>query len=859
MGKLYDWIDRVWQWVSETLFVRFQFDFPLESLRQANRDGRVVFMLAHGGVLEWLILSSWCRSQGLGAILITNRRRILLLSKPGFFFQVVFGRRTFDDLFLEAGESGPRLLFTPSHERKRLFDPTPGEKLLSALYSRSQAAGRIGFFTFVPVLILWRRHVRGGSRAPSEYLLGLSSNPNWIGKFWYLLRRRMDSTVRALETFSFVTKEPAEGSDLLGESEAMRIAKAVRRRTLVRINQEMRVVLGPVYASPYAVKETLIRDPELQAVIEEVAKAEGVEKRKVMARAYQNFTEMAGNYRYRFIEVMYVFLTWLFNRVFEGVIARDEEIQHVRDTMKNKVVVFVPCHRSHLDYLVIPYVLFQNNIVTPYIAAGINLAFWPVGYFLRLGGAFFIRRSFRGDKLYSLSLKKYVTHLLKNRYNIMFFIEGTRSRSGKMLAPAYGILKMTFESVQRHEVEDIAYYPVALCYDEVPEQGAYSKELAGGQKTKESARELLKSRKIVRRKFGKVYVRLAKPIFARDLIEKDVDDTLMLQKTAFQLCKGINDVTPITPKSLVCTVFLSHIISSVSLEEVLRLAQMLGQYVLWSGSPLSVDLDSGFPRGIEQTVKSLQKTGVLQVSETVPRTYYCENRRRILLNFYKNNAIHCLVTPSILLLSFFHALRAKSDAPLIDEARKTAVWLRNALKFEFFFSPTEQYLDELRRNIEFFFGPPESRGTLREDFIRALSRKFEHWNDVSVYLRLLGELLESYHLVALFLLESVGTQTHEKKALAQKVAKFAEMRDQAGGIYFPESISVQNYSNALMLFENMKLITMKKEADKTFYEYEGNHAPLLVEFEKTIAELLALMQEKPENIVNPEKELFVNA
>src|SRR5690606_36993833 len=101
----------------------------------------------------------------------------------------------------------------------------------------------------------------------------------------------------------------------------------------------------------------------------------------------------------------------------------------------------------------------------------INLAFWPVGRFLRMGGAFFIRRSFRGDPLYSLCLKKYVEYLLKNRYNIKFFIEGTRSRSGKMLAPAYGMLKMTLETYRQKACDDIAIIPVSICYDEVPEQG----------------------------------------------------------------------------------------------------------------------------------------------------------------------------------------------------------------------------------------------------------------------------------------------------------------------------------------------------------------------------------------------------
>ena len=211
----------------------------------------------------------------------------------------------------------------------------------------------------------------------------------------------------------------------------MRVAKNTRRKILVLYNQEMRVVLGPRFLSPLSVKETLMRDPEIQKMILETAEREGVDSKKVMARAYQNLTEIVANYHYRFIEVMYVLMTWLFNRVFDGLVAREDELQKVREIMRTKPVVFIPCHRSHLDYLVLPYVMFIHDMVTPHVAAGANMNFWPVGPFLRLGGGFFICRSFRGDPLYALCLKKYVQYQIKNRYNVTFFIEGTRSRSGK--------------------------------------------------------------------------------------------------------------------------------------------------------------------------------------------------------------------------------------------------------------------------------------------------------------------------------------------------------------------------------------------------------------------------------------------
>ena len=145
----------------------------------------------------------------------------------------------------------------------------------------------------------------------------------------------------------------------------------------------------------------------------QTALTEGIDKKKVMMRAYRYLTEIVANYTYRFIEVMSVVLIWLFDRISDGIVWRREEVSVVRETMKTKPIVFVASHRSHLDYLVVPYVLFFEDIVTPHVAAGINLNFWPVGPFLRMGGGFFIRRSFRGNALYSLCLRKYIEYLLE--------------------------------------------------------------------------------------------------------------------------------------------------------------------------------------------------------------------------------------------------------------------------------------------------------------------------------------------------------------------------------------------------------------------------------------------------------------
>jgi glycerol-3-phosphate O-acyltransferase len=853
------WIDSVWQWIAETVFVRFEFDLPAEELRQRSASGRVIFAITNGGLIDWLILSSWCRSQGLGPILVANRKRILILAKPKYFFQILFRRRRYADLYL-SDQPGPRLLFVSGRERKQPFALTPSEKILCEVFSGGSANGTIGQYHWLPLYILWRKHTRGASRNPSEYLFGLSSNPNLIGKLWYLARRRIDSTVRGLGFFTMTGKDIGEKMEAFEETDAMRAAKSARRRILVVVNQEMRVVLGPRYHSPQAAKETVLRDPEVQNVIAELERTEGIPRRKLMSRAYKDLTEIVADYKFRLIEVMYVVLTWLFSRVFDGLVVRDDECQRVRELMKNKPVVFVPCHRSHLDYLVIPYVLFLHDMITPHIAAGVNLSFWPVGRLLRMGGAFFIRRSFRGDKLYSVVLRKYVEYILKNRFNIKFFIEGTRSRSGKMLAPAYGMLKMTLQTYENKVCDDIAFVPVSLCYDEVPEQGSYQRELIGGQKVKESASQLFKSRKIIRNRFGKVYVRMAPPLFARDIFQAsgDMDSKLLLQKTAFQICKTINDYTPITPKSLVSTILLTHRVGALPLDDLLRLSLMLTHYVKYVGMDLSVPGEEDFRRAIEQTVRRLQKSGIVSVTEAIPRSFACDYKKRILLNYYKNNAIHCFVGPAITAVALLSSL--KGERPASAEAfetryRQTALRLRGILKFEFFFSPTQSFAEELRRDVGFFLGETKAGAWTPDAAVDALQGRLEHWNDISIYLRLLGDLLESYLTVATFVVDS-GERGWEKKALLQRLVKYAETKQLQGGIYFPESISVQNFSNALLLLENQKYLAQRKEGEKTFLDRQpaGGGLETLVQ---QLREYLDLVQENPETVAHPEKQVLL--
>ena len=186
----------------------------------------------------------------------------------------------------------------------------------------------------------------------------------------------------------------------------------------------------------------------------------------------------------------------------------------------NYEIIYVPCHRSHIDYLLVSYFVYHNGFVPPHIAAGVNLNLPVVGRILRKGGAFFLRRSFRSNKLYSAVFNEYFAQILSNGTAIEYFIEGTRSRTGRLLQPKGGMLAMTVRSYMRNQTRPVMFQPIYVGYEKLVEGNSYTAELSGQAKKKESLWDLFKVRSILKKRYGKVHVSFAEPVFLDDLLDQ---------------------------------------------------------------------------------------------------------------------------------------------------------------------------------------------------------------------------------------------------------------------------------------------------------------------------------------------------
>ena len=203
--------------------------------------------------------------------------------------------------------------------------------------------------------------------------------------------------------------------------------------------------------------------------------------------------------------------TPVWNRIYRGVLVH--HLDKLKDAAPGHEVIYVPSHRSHMDYLLLSYLLYERGIVPPHIVAGINLNLPVVGTLLRKGGAFFARRSFKGNMLYSAVFREYMAQLVSGGYSIEYFIEGGRSRTGRLLPPKGGSLAMTVRAYLRQPTRPLLFQPVYIGYEKLMEGASYLDELSGKPKAKESIWQLLSSiPKVLRSNYGQVVVNFGEPI-----------------------------------------------------------------------------------------------------------------------------------------------------------------------------------------------------------------------------------------------------------------------------------------------------------------------------------------------------------
>ncbi|MEZ4578007.1 MAG: 1-acyl-sn-glycerol-3-phosphate acyltransferase [Desulfobacterales bacterium] len=288
--------------------------------------------------------------------------------------------------------------------------------------------------------------------------------------------------------------------------------------SFTQINRHCQTITGPILKSRLEIQEEMLTNRQVQDIITDYAVAENISIHQAHRQAVDFLDEIAANYNPKMIRLFDITLRWMFKNIFEGMVIDYKGLDRVKRVSKKGPLILVPCHKSHLDYLILSYVFFNNNMPCPLIAAGKNLSFWPLGPIFRGGGAFFLRRTFKGERLYPKIFASYIKKVLEEGFHIEFFVEGGRSRTGKLLAPKIGLLSLLIDAFIKNEWEDMTFVPIYIGYDRVLEESAYINEIEGGKKAPENLKNVIKARKFLKKKYGKIYLNFNEPFSLNDYL-----------------------------------------------------------------------------------------------------------------------------------------------------------------------------------------------------------------------------------------------------------------------------------------------------------------------------------------------------
>ncbi|KAI1160512.1 acyltransferase-domain-containing protein [Nemania serpens] len=429
-----------------------------------------------------------------------------------------------------------------------------------------------------------------------------------------------------------------------------------------------------------------------------------------------------------FIRGAYYLVTQLLTRAYhQGIHVSSEEVLRLRRVAeeaerKKQSIIFLPSHRSHVDYVSMQLICYRLGLALPVVVAGDNLNFPVVGNFLQHAGAMWIRRSFGNDTLYTTLVQTYIDTMLQGGYNFECFIEGGRSRTGKLLPPKFGILSFVLDSILSGRVDDAIVCPVSTQYDKVIETEGYVTELLGVPKKKENLADFLSGgSSVLSLKLGRVDVRFHEPWSLRryideqltklnkspgteDLTLKTPENAILRQKLlrtmGYKILSDINDVSVVMPTALIGTVLLTLRGRGVGKAELLRRIEWLiarvrakgGRVAHFGNAPL-VDVVS---RGLEVLGKDL----VGEVQGLAEPTYYAVDRFQ--LSFYRNMTIHLFISEALVSASMYTRVK-QGGGPAHQEISYTALreqvlFLSSLFRGEFIF-PSEGLEANLEKTL----------------------------------------------------------------------------------------------------------------------------------------------------------------
>ena len=790
--------------------------FPADAIkriRELSRTGTLVYVAPSASILHFLYLNHVCVRHDLPLARFVGGVNPVLLQPVSLLLERLrrLGDEDAEELEEEDGQQSRRRMIETieAGQAAMLFLDRPStivnpraegnERLLDTLV-KIQQDGQSPIH-LIPHLLQWNLHPERDDKGVTDAIFGEAETPGFLRSLFELLSHYRQSVVKVAEPIDlqgFIRSRP--------EHSVGQLAASLEETVQKSLSLEVFDVSGPRIKPHAEFRDEVLADPKITSFIEAEA-GEGENKAEALRKkAFDLLDEIAAEPRIRWPLAMNRVLNLLWSRMYEGIVVDEEGFEKIRAAVRKAPVVFCPSHKSHVDYLVLSQLCLRYKVPLPHIAAGVNLSFWPMGPIFRHSGAFFLRRSFKGDGLYPLVFRTYLRHVMKEGFPIEFFIEGTRSRTGKLLSPRYGILTWLFEAFLESTVKDLQFIPISFDYEKLVESGSYVRELSGGDKRKEDVAGLLKARKALRSRYGKIYVQVGDPISVnqvmrnRGLDGRELDEKnrrLLVQNLAHRILFEINGVSTVTPSAIVAFCLLNHRRRGMTHTAMLERARWLLEWIRKRGARLSAKLDD-FERALAEAVARFSRDGTISIQDTGQELVYSvAERRRLTLDYYRNNLIHHFVPSAISMLALesFTVDAVPFDA-LSDRIRN----LSRLFKNEFHFRSERHFEDVLRRALDGL----ASEGMICEEdgFVVKVA---EASRLRQTFKAILEHFVEAYWLTA----RTLPVLRDEPLSERDFLAKGLQLGDRLfvqGDLLLHESVSRDIMKNALKTFVDRGLV-----------------------------------------------------
>jgi glycerol-3-phosphate O-acyltransferase len=663
----------------------------------------------------------------------------------------------------------------------------------------------------VPNLMFFSKSPSSRTVRLRDVIFGTEQRPGIMRRLYILFRRPGKVFVEISQPMnlqSFISSPEVVGS--MPEYQALRL----RRQLLWQHNRHRQSITGPVVKSHEEIKESILACDRLRQFMASHAENKNESIHAVRKQADGFLDEIAAKYNHFFLGIMSNIVKWLFNTMYDGTVVDTVGLQRVKTMSQKGPLVLVPCHKSHIDYLILSYILYTHNMPCPHIAAGKNLSFWPLGPIFRSGGAFFLRRTFRGAVLYSKVFTEYIHKLLEEGFNLELFIEGGRSRTGKLLMPKLGFLSILLNAYKNRACDDMIFVPVFIGYDQILEENAYLHEIEGGKKEPENLSQVLKARKFLKQRYGKIYINFHEPLSLKDVVH-EFGSSLgeMPKKTQNALCRNlgwrlinaIDKVSMVTPHALAAAAILNCPAKRFSSDDILGIIETYSKMLFSLKAKLTDTLLIDHRRACKQAIENYLSRKLIERpsgEKSMPMEiaqFLLPSNKRLQLEYYKNNSIAYFIPAAFTALAILEKDAFQFSATDLHDHYR---FLQDFFKYEFAYDMNKSPEFLVRKNLKCFID--DAILMPHQNLPDTYQIPASGLRKLKLFARFLQTYFESY-LVVLHYFKKTPREKAKGKDHIKKIQSIGGTMLKNKEIDLPESLSKINFLNAINFFSTHKV------------------------------------------------------